>query len=71
MDFTTDELETAWRACDNLAVAALVMRTRGGYNTHDYVVEDNKLYRDALALRERFKTELDSRKEMKCKPAQP
>ena len=69
MTFTDDELSTLWAACDNLAVSAILRRSKGGYNTYSYVVESNELLKAALNLRQRLADELEARKGATCDTA--
>ena len=69
MDLSNDELGTVWKALDNLAVGALKERSYRSLSTHQYVVEDNKLYWEAIGMRDKIGTELETRKAAQCNAA--
>lgn len=67
-ELSNDELATLWKACDVLAVQALKARTYSALARHNYVVEDNETYFEALAARDKIGGELEKRG-VKCSEA--
>jgi hypothetical protein len=68
MNLSIEQLATAWKACDVLAVQTLKARGYSPLATHEYTVEYNTLYWEAIALRNEIGIELEKRKAEQERP---